>query len=336
VYSRIADMAHLQRVVEEYLEDCNSVSTSPMKLVMFQDAIEHVARICRIVRTARGNALLLGVGGSGRQSLTRLAVHMEEFESYQIEISKQYGQNEWRDDLRRMLKMAGVEGKDVVFLFTDTQIMWEGMLEDINNILNAGEVPNLMKVDDTEEIAAAMRPLMHTEGPVTKMAMNAYFVGRVRSKLHLVLAMSPIGDAFRQRLRMFPALVNCCTIDWFREWPLEALQSVAHHFYGVRHNLEAPFARCRCPHAVLLCSPATRLDATRLLESTTACDGARYAFMQQLSWLPTTACSCRTWHCNLKATRSCRTASSPPLCTFTSLSNPLLTTSSTPSAATHT
>lgn len=200
IYVQIEDMGALQRVVEEYLEDYNSLTSSPMKLVMFLDAIEHVARVCRVIRTPLGNALLLGVGGSGRQSLTRLAVHMEEFElcqvralsgcsalmqgqpgcdlvcrsgtlllvseadgfrlisrsrySYrlhnksavhygtarpvQIEISKGYGNNEWRDDLRKVLKKAGVEGKDTVFLFADTQIVWEGMLEDINNILNSG------------------------------------------------------------------------------------------------------------------------------------------------------------------------------------------------------
>ena len=42
--------------------------------------------------------------------------------------------------------------------------------------------------------------------------------------------MSPIGDAFKVRLRMFPALVNCCTIDWFLPWPSEALKSVAEYF----------------------------------------------------------------------------------------------------------
>ena len=50
----------------------------------------------------------------------------------------------------------------------------------------------------------------------TPLAMYNYFIERVKSKLHIVLAMSPIGDAFRNRLRMFPSLINCCTIDWFQ------------------------------------------------------------------------------------------------------------------------
>jgi len=69
--------APLTQVVEEYLEDYNSMSNTPMKLVMFLDAIEHVSRITRVMRLPLGNALLLGVGGSGRQSLTRLAAFME-------------------------------------------------------------------------------------------------------------------------------------------------------------------------------------------------------------------------------------------------------------------
>ena len=135
-YARVTDVGVLQRVVEEALEDFNNVSNKPMRLVMFADALEHVARVCRVIRLPLGNALLLGVGGSGRQSLTRLAAHLEEFTLFQIEVAKGYGVNEWRDDLRKVLLMAGVEGKDVVFLFTDTQIVQESFLEDINNILN--------------------------------------------------------------------------------------------------------------------------------------------------------------------------------------------------------
>lgn len=45
-----------------------------------------------------------------------------------------------------------------------------------------------------------------------------------------MLCFSPIGDDFRRRVRMFPSLVNCCTIDWFFEWPEDALATVATKF----------------------------------------------------------------------------------------------------------
>ena len=48
------------------------------------------------------------------------------------------------------------------------------------------------------------------------LAMYNFFIERVRRNLHVVLSISPIGDAFRNRLRMFPSLINCCTIDWFQ------------------------------------------------------------------------------------------------------------------------
>ena len=230
-YAQVKDMTALLKVVEDYLEDYNSMASKPMKLVMFLDAIEHVSRVCRVIRLPLGNALLLGVGGSGRQSLTRLAAAMEEFELFQVEIVKGYGQNDWKDDLKTVLKMAGKDGKDTVFMLTDTQIVQESFLEDVNNILNAGEVPNLMGMEDMEEITEALSKLMTAEGITpTPLGVLAYFTKRVRQNLHCVICFSPIGDAFRRRLRMFPSLVNCCTIDWFHEWPEEALRSVARNF----------------------------------------------------------------------------------------------------------
>ena len=59
---------------------------------------------------------------------------------------------------------------------------------------------------------------------------NVQFIARLRRHIHVVVCMSPFGEAFRNRLRMFPALVNCTTIDWFSEWPAEALHSVAEYY----------------------------------------------------------------------------------------------------------
>merc|ERR1719506_800825 len=62
------------------------------------------------------------------------------------------------------------------------------------------------------------------------MQLFGYFVERCSNLLGIALAFSPIGDAWRARLRQFPSLVNCCTIDWFTEWPADALRNVAQRF----------------------------------------------------------------------------------------------------------
>lgn len=58
------------------MEDYNQINTAKLRLVLFMDAMSHICRISRTLCQALGNALLLGVGGSGRSSLTRLASHM--------------------------------------------------------------------------------------------------------------------------------------------------------------------------------------------------------------------------------------------------------------------
>ncbi|PVD29059.1 hypothetical protein C0Q70_11656 [Pomacea canaliculata] len=238
-YVFMDDHAKLVKVVEDYLEDYNQVNTAQMRLVLFMDAVTHVCRISRIIRQPLGNALLLGMGGSGRQSLTRLAAHVSEFECVQIELSKNYGISEWRDDLRRVMMKAGLENKPVVFLFSDTQIKSESFLEDINNILNSGDVPNIYGFDEQEQIFTALKPVVQDLGlQPTKTNLFSAYTKRVRNNLHTVITMSPLGEIFRARLRQFPALVNCCTIDWFSEWPADALKSVALRFLNDIPDLE--------------------------------------------------------------------------------------------------
>nr|CAH8846959.1 unnamed protein product [Trichobilharzia regenti] len=232
VYEEIKDISEMYPVVERCLDDYNNANKKKMSLVIFRYVLEHLSRICRILRVPGGNALLVGVGGSGRQSLTRLASAMAGYTVFQPEISKNYGKNEWREDIKALLRRAGGEGKNTVFLMTDTQIKEENFLEDVDNLLNSGEVPNLYTSEEKAELMDIIQNCLEASGQsksadLSPLALYALFVDRCREKLHVVMAFSPIGEAFRNRLRQFPALINCCTIDWFQPWPEDGLIRVA-------------------------------------------------------------------------------------------------------------
>lgn len=121
-----------------------------------------------------------------------------------------------------------------MFLLSDTQIVKEAFLEDINNVLNNGEIPNLYSAsEDIMTVMDNMREVNKNTPGYKNLGDNEIwldFLKKCKQNVHIVLAMSPIGDDYKRRLRMFPSLVNCCAIDWFLPWPKEALQSVAEHF----------------------------------------------------------------------------------------------------------
>eukprot|EP01059_Diplonema_ambulator_P016442 TRINITY_DN279_c0_g1_i2.p1 TRINITY_DN279_c0_g1~~TRINITY_DN279_c0_g1_i2.p1 ORF type:complete len:4165 (+),score=1710.28 TRINITY_DN279_c0_g1_i2:209-12703(+) len=233
LYDDMGDYETVRGLAELILDEYNTPSMK-MSLVMFDMAIDHLVRIVRILTLPRGNALLIGVGGSGKQSLTRLGTHAAGIPTvFEITVSRGYNEDSFRENLKDLYRIAGVEGggSKVVFLFTDGHVVMEGFLEAVNNMLASGMVPALFADDEKDTCCNAVAAEVEAAGLIpTKENKWNTFVARCRDNLHIVLSMSPSGDKLRTRCRNFPALVNNTVIDWFTKWPDQALKAVSHRY----------------------------------------------------------------------------------------------------------
>ncbi|XP_061762564.1 dynein axonemal heavy chain 10-like [Nerophis ophidion] len=252
VYEDLQDYDASKALFQEILEEYND-RKSRMNLVLFDDALEHLTRVHRIIRIDRGHALLVGVGGSGKQSITKLAAFTADCEVFEITLSRGYCESHFREDLKTLYLKLGIEDKKTVFLFTDAHVAEEGFLELINNMLTSGIVPALFPDDEKESVLNQLRDeaLKNGSGP-SKDSVWQYFVNKSASNLHIVLGMSPVGDTLRTRCRNFPGLMNNTVIDWFLPWPPQALLAVAESFLGESEMIPREHAHAVIEHVCMV------------------------------------------------------------------------------------
>ncbi|XP_070822029.1 dynein axonemal heavy chain 11 [Chaetodon trifascialis] len=237
-YTPVTDWSMLRSILTDALESYNELNAA-MNLVLFQDAVQHVCRISRILESPRCHGLLVGVGGSGKQSLTRLAAYVSSVEVFQITLSQGYSIQDLKMDLAGLFLKTGVKNQPVALLLTDAQIPDERFLVIINDLLASGEIPELFSEEEIEGIVSAVRAEVRALGLLdTRENCWRFFTDRVRLRLTVVLCLSPVGSTLRVRARRFPALVQCTTIDWFHPWTSEALQSVSYKFIQEIEGIE--------------------------------------------------------------------------------------------------
>jgi len=225
LYEDLVSYDNLSTKMNRILEDYNDENKA-MNLVLFNDALEHITKIHRMIRFPKGCGLLVGYGGSGKQSLTRLATFLANYELFTINLTRSYKEEDFKLELKELY--GTVLKKPRTFMFTDAHVAEEGFLELINNVLTVGMVPALFPEEEKENLISPLdKEMRQKKLPETKEFRWNYFVNRARENLHIMLCMSPAGDTLKLRCRSFPGLISNSFIDWFFPWPEDALSDVA-------------------------------------------------------------------------------------------------------------
>ena len=244
-YKEVENTDEVIPSLEKHLKKYNGANSSPMDLVVFSYAAEHISRILRILRMPGRHGLLVGMVGSGRQSLTKLAAHIAGKACRQINERHLYQLQDWKEDLKGLMKYAGIGTKGVVFVVNHTQMLYSDMIGDLDSFLHTGTISGLFSDDELHGLHQAVIPFAREAGYSLDdcdddKIMIEYFLSCVRESVTIILCFSPLGNLLRETLHEYSGIASCCTIDWYEEWPLDALSAMAHKLFdGINLDLHA-------------------------------------------------------------------------------------------------
>ena len=202
-------------------------------LVMFDTVLDHVLRLDSVLRNPMGHLLLVGESGTGKTVLTKFVSWINGLSVFTIKASRKYTLLNFDEDLREVMRRAGVEGEKICFLFDEANALSSAFLEKMNALLASGEVPGLFEGDDRaalmtgcrEAAAKGARTMVDSDDELFRM-----FTRAVQRNLHVVFTMNPAGGEWKHRCTASPALFNRCVVDWFGTWSDGSLAQVAAAF----------------------------------------------------------------------------------------------------------
>lgn len=226
-YSVINDFDETRISIEKTLSSNREMAGS---FVLFDDAINHIIRITRVIEMRRRSIILVGIGGSGKRSLSKAAASAANAKFIHSSTGTGYTVATFFDDLRSGLRESGIKGKSVCFMLSDSDISDDLLLDYVNQQLIDGRIAGIFQKEDMDSIGIEIRPAFKEKNSQLKDSeenLIKFFWERVSKHFHFVFCFSPSGKNFLRWLKQFPGFLSCCTIDWFYPWPFEALSSLS-------------------------------------------------------------------------------------------------------------
>ncbi|KAK0162631.1 hypothetical protein PV327_006394 [Microctonus hyperodae] len=232
-YEEVNSIHLLKNRIINYLNELNNSCDNKLDILLLSDMLEHLIRVCRVLIIPGGNLLMICTGGLGRKSLTRLAAFIERQDFFQCTSTHYCDLNEWRQNLKCVVKICGGIGKQCTF-FIPARYIKDNYYEDISSLMTTGEVPQLISSDERQLIVEIARLPAQNGDRNLEISINEvmnYFFNNCQEKLHFILYFNLSNcNNLRRQLQLFPALIKHSFIDYFMPWSLDTFLQFGNKF----------------------------------------------------------------------------------------------------------
>lgn len=244
-YSIIDDVEELKRKLYNYLFDYNTTKKSKEKIdiIFFDYSIKHILRLERLFLKSNEHALLIGLTGSGRESLLTIASFIKKFKIYKIRGSDEvedYQYKDWQEDIKSLCIQTGVRLEESIFIIKDSSIKDGNSYIDLNSFISSGFIYNLYSNEEKQDIISQLRNVKEVEdlNLQDENSIWNFFTKSAASNTKIGLCLNPLNNDFSKILRTFPAFIYNTYIDWFSNWPQPALYELANREFLSINDLE--------------------------------------------------------------------------------------------------
>uniref|UniRef100_A0A667I5T2 Dynein axonemal heavy chain 14 n=1 Tax=Lynx canadensis TaxID=61383 RepID=A0A667I5T2_LYNCA len=236
-YQSTSDYEKLASVLSEFQMKLSlSSSETSRSMVFFKEAIEHIARAARVLRQPGESHI--GVDGCGKEACATLACHLMECKLSPVPSAHSQAHVEFKEALKRGVIQAGLEGSPTALIVANINLKQESFLEDLDSVLNSQKTLDLFEDDELGSVALQIRSFAEPSGSVDdRQSLLGLFQKRIHKNLHVFVTVSPTGPSFRRQCQLRPSVVTACTVDWYGEWPEDALLAVADSFLREKEKL---------------------------------------------------------------------------------------------------
>ncbi|SCN60390.1 dynein heavy chain, putative [Plasmodium chabaudi chabaudi] len=227
-YDQCKNIEELTLYLSEELNEYNNFYN--LNIVLFNDAIKHICKLIRIIDNLKSDALLLGIGGCGKTTISKFSSYVASKTFIEIDFSRHCTDNDIKKYLQNIFHRCVMKNEDIILFLKESKIH-DNFFIYINEYMCTNNIINLYTKEEKDYVINNIRSIAKSENvKETDNDIFDYYIKKVNENLHFILCFSPTSNNFRDKANNFQCILNNTMIDIYDNWEADSLMCVGNNY----------------------------------------------------------------------------------------------------------